>query len=287
MTTIISDLRCIAYRHPGHPERPERISRSESRLRAQEELPLEWAEPIQVFDSQLLRAHSEQLLTRLAQPLDFDVDTPATPDIKTHALRSVGGALRALDTARVGSHAFSLMRPPGHHATIERAMGFCYLNSVAVAVLEALARGIKKVAVLDFDVHHGNGTEDILVDVANCAYFSIHQYPAYPGTGDGSYSNAHNHPVFPFAPRATYREAIAKALDELRMYEPRLIAVSAGFDAYEGDPLSAAPLEHEDFKWIGESLRAIGVPVFSVLEGGYSDALPELILAYLSGLAGK
>lgn len=284
---IVCDPSCTGYHRPGHPERPERITRSEAHLRAQTVLRIDWENPGQVSTEQLLRAHAEEHLARLDEPCDFDHDTPALPEIKTHALRSVGAALRSLDRALAGKPAFSLMRPPGHHATADRAMGFCYLNSIAIAVLEALARGIKKVAVFDFDVHHGNGTEDILVDVPHCAYFSIHQYPAYPGTGTSSYSNAHNYPVQPFAPHAVYRKALATAIEDLRLYAPALVAVSAGFDAFRGDPLSAAPLEQEDFYWLGESLRAIGVPVFSVLEGGYSEQLPDLILAYLAGLSSR
>jgi len=283
---IVCDSRCTLYHRPGHPERPERVRLSEAHLQAQKTLPVEWTEPVAATETQLLRAHSERHLARLDDPCDFDFDTPTHPDIKGHAIRSAGGALRALDAALGGQPAFSLMRPPGHHVTIERAMGFCYLNSIAIAALEALARGVGKVAVFDFDVHHGNGTEDILVDNTQCAYFSVHQYPAYPGTGGCSYSNAHNYPVRPFAPRAEYREALTDALKDLRRFKPALIAVSAGFDAFSGDPLSAAPLEREDFQWLGESLRAMNVPLFSVLEGGYSGELPELILAYLTGVAG-
>ena len=115
--------------------------------------------------------------------MDFDADTPAYPQIAAHARRSVGGALQALQSARAGEMAFSLMRPPGHHATRNGAMGFCYLNSIAIAALEARAAGFQRVAVFDFDVHHGNGTEDILLDQPGCAFFSVHQYPCYPGTG--------------------------------------------------------------------------------------------------------
>ena len=284
--TIVTDSRCTEYYRPGHPERPERVVRTVERLRAQTKLRVDWAEPLRVEEAQLLRAHSEHHLARLDEPLDFDTDTPGLPGIKAHALRSVGGALRALAAVRSGEPTFSLLRPPGHHATIERAMGFCYLNSIAIAVLEALARGVGRVAVFDFDVHHGNGTEDILLDVERCAYFSVHQFPAYPGTGEESYGNAHNYPVRPYAPREDHRRALAAALADLRRFEPALIAVSAGFDAYRGDPIAAEALEPEDYHWLGKSLRASGVPVFSVLEGGYSNDLPDLVLEYLQGLAG-
>jgi acetoin utilization deacetylase AcuC-like enzyme len=283
---VITDERCTAYHLPGHPERPARVAGTVEKLRTQTRLPVTWAAPAPVREDQLRRAHSAGLLERLKLPVDFDADTPAYPDIRAHAERSVGGALRALDLALAGETAFSLLRPPGHHATPHRAMGFCYLNSVAIAVLEALARGHRRVAVFDFDVHHGNGTEDILRGRPDCAFFSVHQFPAFPGTGDSSHQNAHNYPVPPGAPRAEYRGELARALEDLRRYQPTLVAVSAGFDAFREDPLSDAALEVEDFAWLGESLRGLGVPVFSVLEGGYSNKLPDLVLAYLCGLAG-
>ncbi len=283
---VITDERCTAYHQPGHPERPARVAGTVEKLRTQTRLPVTWAAPAPVRENQLRRAHSASLLERLSVPLDFDADTPAYPDLRAHAERSVGGALKALDLALEGQPAFSLLRPPGHHATPHRAMGFCYLNSVAIAVLEALARGHRRVAVFDFDVHHGNGTEDILRGRPDCAFFSVHQFPAFPGTGESSHENAHNYPVPPGASRAEYRGELARALEDLRRYQPTLVAVSAGFDAFREDPLSDAALEVEDFAWLGESLRGLGVPVFSVLEGGYSSRLPDLVLAYLCGLAG-
>jgi acetoin utilization deacetylase AcuC-like enzyme len=166
-------------------------------------------------------------------------------------------------------------------------MGFCYLNSIAIATLEALAAGAKRVAVFDFDVHHGNGTEAILLGRSDCAYYSVHQYPAYPGTGARSIKNSFNYPVAPGADRETYRAALTQAFDGIKQFKPDLIAVSAGFDAYRRDPLSDEPLEAEDFHWLGETIRATGVRAFSILEGGYSTDLPALILAYLMGLRGK
>lgn len=284
---VITDNRCTAYHQVGHPERPLRITSTLEALRATDSLPITWAEPAAVSEAQLLRAHSHHHLARLGQRVDFDADTPAYPDIRAHAERSVGGALHALDRALKGERALSLLRPPGHHATREVAMGFCYLNSVAIAALEALDRGVERVAVFDFDVHHGNGTEEILRFKPGCAFFSIHQFPAYPGTGESSHQNIHNYPVPPGAPRADYRARLAAALEDLKRFDPKLVGVSAGFDAYVGDPLSDAALEAEDFHWLGESLRGLGKPVFSVLEGGYSRDLPQLILAYLRGLEGR
>jgi acetoin utilization deacetylase AcuC-like enzyme len=180
------------------------------------------------------------------------------------------------------------MRPPGHHATRNRAMGFCYLNNVAIAVLEALATGAKRVAVLDFDVHHGNGTEAILLNNPGAAFLSIHQFPCYPGTGTRNVgNNCFNYPVLPQTLRGEYLHVLVSALEHLETFKPTLVAVSAGFDSYARDPLAQGSLEMEDFHWLGQSLRNLGVPVFSVLEGGYSAELPELILAYLKGLDGK
>lgn len=283
---VITDSRCTAYHRPGHPERPQRISQTIDKLKSQTTIPITWLEPGPVQHPQLRRAHSDRLIARLDQPFDFDADTPAHPEIGDHAFRSVGGALHALELALKGQRAISLLRPPGHHATVDQAMGFCYLNSIAIAVLEALARNIPRVAVFDFDVHHGNGTEAILLGEERAAFFSVHQFPAYPGTGAASYENAFNFPVAPSSPRAVYREALAGALTEIQRFKPALIAVSAGFDAYSQDPLSDAPLEHEDYHWLGESIRGLGVPVFSVLEGGYSAQLPDLILSYLHGWDG-
>lgn len=282
---IITDERCIQYSAPGHPERPARISRTLEKLRNQSELPITWSKPMSVDESAILRAHSPRHVARLSEPGDFDGDTPNYPDTANHARRSVGGALAALKLARAGETAFSLMRPPGHHSTRDRIMGFCFLNSIAIAVLEALATGAKKVAVYDFDVHHGNGTEAILLDQPGVAFFSIHQFPCYPGTGRSDVgNNCFNFPVAPATPREEYRAVLAKALVGVGRFKPDILAVSAGFDAYARDPLAQETLEAEDYHWLGESIRKLDIPTFNVLEGGYSDDLPELILAYLTGL---
>ncbi len=284
--TIITDERCTAYRTAGHPERPQRVARTVEALKAQTALPLNWTAPLaDVPDSVLLRAHTPDMVARVkAADADFDADTPAYPEIFSHAQHSVGAALQALALARKGEPAFSVMRPPGHHAERDRTMGFCYLNSIAIAALEAIATGAKKVAVFDFDVHHGNGTENILLGTPCAVFYSIHQHPCYPGTGSGDVGqNCFNYPVAPRTPRSEYRQVLQRALDDLAKAKPDLIAVSAGFDAYARDPLAQETLEAEDFEWLGESLRKLGVPMFSALEGGYSSDLPELVIAYLRG----
>jgi acetoin utilization deacetylase AcuC-like enzyme len=286
---IVTDERCTGYSAAGHPERPARISGTLEKLREQKEIPITWLRPSEVQDESILRAHTREHLKLVRNPPgDFDGDTPAYPNIADHALRSVGGALEAMQQARKGSHAFSLLRPPGHHATKNQAMGFCFLNSIAIALLEGQALGSKRVAVYDFDVHHGNGTEDILLDRPGTVFYSVHQHPCYPGTGTSDRgNNCFNFPVAPKTPRAEYRKVLKKALDGLTKFKPDLIAVSAGFDAYARDPLAQETLEPEDYHWLGQSLRDIGIPFFSVLEGGYSTSLPDLVLSYLKGAAGS
>ena len=285
---IITDERCIEYSAPGHPEKPFRVARTVEKLRKQSELPVIWVKPGPVEEAAILRAHSATHLASLGDENEyFDGDTPNYPGISQHARRSVGAALEALRCAYAGQTVFSLMRPPGHHATQDRIMGFCYLNNIAIAVLEALANGAKRVAVFDFDVHHGNGTEAILLGKAQTALFSIHQHPCYPGTGTSNVGdNCFNYTVAPETPRARYVEVLNGALQDLKKFKPELLAVSAGFDAYANDPLANGTLEVEDYHWLGRSLREIGAPMFSLLEGGYSSDLPDLIYAYLKGVEG-
>ncbi len=285
---IITDERCTGYERAGHPERPERIIATWARLRSQTEVPITWGKPGPADDADILRAHAAEHLARLNQAEDFDEDTPAYPNLADYARASAGAALEALRSAQSGEPAFSLMRPPGHHATRNRAMGFCYLNNIAIAALAAVAAGAKRVAVLDFDVHHGNGTESILLNHPEAAFFSIHQFPCYPGTGTRNLGgNCFNFPVPPQIARGEYVYVLTSALEHLRAFKPTLIAVSAGFDGYVRDPLAQGTLEIEDFYRLGQSLRNVGVPLFSLLEGGYSVDLPDLILAYLKGVEGK
>lgn len=285
---IFTDALCTQYHRPGHPEGPERITATLKKLKSQTALPIAWAAPDPADDEAILRAHTSEHLARLREPRDFDADTPHYEDIGRHARVSVGAALGALKAAQAGETVFSLMRPPGHHATRRRAMGFCYLNNAAITALAALAAGIKRVAVYDFDVHHGNGTEAILLNQPHTAVYSIHQHPCFPGTGTrNAGDNCYNFPVPPQTARGEYRHVLESALEHLQAFKPRLVVVSAGFDAYAHDPLAQETLEGEDFYWLGASLRKLEVPIVSLLEGGYSQDLPDLILAYLTGLEGK
>jgi acetoin utilization deacetylase AcuC-like enzyme len=285
---IITDEACTGYSRPGHPEKPARITRTLEKLRDQTKLSVTWAKPGPTDDTAILRAHTPELLASLGTAEDFDADSPAYPGIANYARASAGAALDAMRSARNGETVFSLMRPPGHHATRNRIMGFCYLNNIAIAALDALATGVRRVAIFDFDVHHGNGTEDILMNRDGVAFYSIHQYPAYPETGRGNVGkNCFNYPVPPALPRGDYRDVFSSALEQLKQFKPELVGVSAGFDAYARDPLAQETLEAEDFYWLGQKIRALNIPTFSLLEGGYSRDLPDLVFSYLKGLEGK
>ena len=161
-------------------------------------------------------------------------------------------------------------------------MGFCYFSNVAIAALNALEEGSGRVAIWDFDAHHGNGTEAIVAHNPRIAFASIHQFPAYPGTGQQSFANIHNFPVAPFSSRETHTREIERGLETLLAFKPDLLLVSAGFDAYSGDPLTQMSLEAEDFATFGRWLRETNIAAGAILEGGYSDDLPELIDGFLS-----
>ena len=178
-------------------------------------------------------------------------------------------------------------------------MGFCYFSNIALATLDAVAgigdaggpgssipATVRRVAIWDFDAHHGNGTEAIVAHNPAIRFASIHQFPAYPGTGAKSFDNIVNYPVAPFTPRKEHVGLAREALDQLLEFEPDLLLVSAGFDAYARDPLVQMTLEREDFVSFGEWLHKIDIPVAALLEGGYSDDLPELINAFLTSWAG-
>jgi acetoin utilization deacetylase AcuC-like enzyme len=284
---ILHDPRCADYGSSMRPEQPARVTKTAAHLRAAHP-DWEWREPGAPAGDEILRlAHTAEHLKRLDVPRDFDDDTPFFPGIAEQARRAVTAAIEAaMHALETKTPAFALMRPPGHHATATQAMGFCYLNNIALAALHAQRSGGergRRVAIWDFDAHHGNGTEAIVHGQSDIFFASVHQYPGYPGTGTQDHGpRVRNWPVLPRTPRVDHMAALRASFDAVRSFAPDLILVSAGFDAYARDPITHLTLEREDFATLGSWLRAAGHPAAAILEGGYSEDLPLLVDAFLS-----
>lgn len=285
---ILHDPRCSEYGSSLRPEQPARVIRSAAHLR-QAHPEWTWRVPAEssVTDEILQLAHAPAHLKRLAVARDFDGDTPYFPGIGDHARRSVAAAIEAARHTLTSPHwepVFSLMRPPGHHATSTQAMGFCYLNQIAVTALAAQRMmGVTRVAVWDFDAHHGNGTEAVLHGRENVFFASVHQFPGYPGTGTHDLGpRTRNWTVAPHTPREEHMKDLRASLDAVLAFRPDLILVSAGFDAYARDPITQMTLEKDDFAELGRWLHDADKPAAAILEGGYHDDLPLLIDAFLS-----
>ena len=254
----------------------------------------QWREPTPCVEADILRVHSPQIFNAVRSGSFFDSDTPNIPGLYEHALLAAGSACNAAEAALNGQPAFSLMRPPGHHAERNRVMGFCYFNNIAIAVarvLEGKGGGdhkppLQRVVIVDFDCHHGNGTEDIFLGDQRVLFVSLHQSPCYPGTGLRSRENCRNYPLPPNTDENSYLVAFDRALDEIRNFQPQLLAISAGFDAHEADPITEMGLEVETFGKIGERLRALHVPTFAVLEGGYGMQFAACVEVFVESLNG-
>ena len=279
---IIYSSRCLDYCETSHPESPQRVRESFLFLK---EKGFEFEEPGFCNDGDLLLVHEKDLIEKVKNGDFFEADTPNLPGIYEYAKLSAAAAILAMEIALRGEATFSLMRPPGHHATRRRLGGFCYFNNLAIAVKKALS-SVKRVAIVDLDGHHGNGTQDIFLGEERVIYLSLHQFPAYPGTGAYSFENCFNFPISPGTGEKKYLETLAEGLEKVKKFNPELIAVSAGFDTYQRDPLLDLNLTKSSYRRIGEKIVSLKKRCFSVLEGGYSKELPKCVYMYLEGVKG-
>jgi acetoin utilization deacetylase AcuC-like enzyme len=279
---ILFSPECLEYSQTGHPESPERIRSTHTFLK---EKGYTFIEPQPCCDEDILRVHSPELLQGVKRGNFFDSDTPVLPKIFDYALLSAGSAILASETALKEGAAFSLMRPPGHHATKNRVMGFCYFNNIAVAMAKHVEENPgDKGAILDIDCHHGNGTEDIFLGNGSVLYVSLHQSPLYPGTGMESHKNVLNFPLPPSTAETDYLDILHRACQKIADFDPILLGVSAGFDTYKEDPLTQLNLEVSTYRRMGKIIADLRRPTFIVMEGGYSRDLPECVFELLSGL---
>jgi acetoin utilization deacetylase AcuC-like enzyme len=277
---IVVSHPALAHLHPtgDHPERPERL------LRLLERFPdFEAGEP--ATREQVERVHPAEYVDRieaLRHEVLLDADTPAGPTTWEAAKLAAGCSMQAVE------HGFALVRPPGHHALAARAMGFCILNNVAVAARYAQAElGLARVAIVDFDVHHGNGTEAIFREDTSVLFVSLHQWPFYPGTGGPGTSEEHtlNVPLPAGSGDDRYLEAFTTEVEPaVREFAPDLVLVSAGFDAHADDPLGGMELTDGGFHELARRCSALAPRTAAVLEGGYNlETLPTLVQATLAG----
>ena len=299
ISALITHEDCLEHLTPtGHPEQ---VARLEYILDALKEINLLRVSAPMAADDDILRVHPLEYISYLKGSLpqtgykSLDGDTHISSGSLTAAYRAAGGVLRAIDLVLSGEakNAFVAVRPPGHHAETQTAMGFCLFGNVALGAKHALDfHGLKRVAVIDFDVHHGNGTQELLWDESRCLTFTSQQMPLWPGTGSkeeqGNFNNIVNIPLSPGSSgvlmREKYEMLVFPALQE---FKPELILVSAGFDAHEADPLAELNWSTEDFSWLTERICKIasdccGGRLVSTLEGGYDlEALAESVKAHV------
>lgn len=287
---------------PGHPERPERAAVFDQVAAAWRDAGGLVAEPRAATRAELLRVHDEGHVAAIeathGRAVMLDADTFTSPESYEIAVLAAGAAVQAAEHALdTGETAFALVRPPGHHAERDTAMGFCLFNNVAVAAAAAIARGLSRVAIVDIDVHHGNGTQGMFYADPAVLYVSTHQSPFYPGTGAASDTGRGagegftcNVPLPAGATDADYAAAYRTIAGVLERYAPELLLISAGFDAHADDPLASMRMTAAGYAAVVESLAVtaarVGCPIALVTEGGYDlDALRACLDATLEVLA--
>ena len=301
-TALVTHEECLKHLTP--PGHPEQVARLEYILEALKDINLFRVSAPMAADDDILRIHPREHINYLQDAVpengfkSLDGDTHISSGSLTAAYRAAGGVLRAVDLVLSGEakNAFVAVRPPGHHAETQTSMGFCLFGNIALGVKHALDfHGLKKVAVIDFDVHHGNGTQEILWEESRCLTFTSQQIPLWPGTGteeeQGNYNNIVNIPLPPRSNGALMRQKYeALVFPVLQKFEPELILISAGFDAHEADPLAELNWSTADFSWLTERLCKIAEEccegrLVSTLEGGYDlKALADSVKAHVTKL---
>lgn len=307
MTVLFHHAAAFEHRTPhGHPERPERMKAVQEALGTADFSGLDRRSPDAAALESVFLAHPEEWVRAIFRSVPseglvhLDSDTVLSPGTLDCVLRGVGAAVQGVDLVMTGAarNTFSAMRPPGHHAERTKAMGFCVFNNAAIAALHARkVHGAERVAIVDWDVHHGNGTQDIVWSDPSVLFCSTHQMPLYPGSGavseEGEHGTIVNAPLKPFADGDAFKEAMrSRILTRLEAFKPDLIVISAGFDAHWRDPLANLMLEAEDFAWATSQVmeiadRTCDGRIVSLLEGGYDlKGLGDSVAAHVSVLMG-
>lgn len=307
-TSLFSHSACLYHETPlGHPESPDRLRAVLHALESEDFVYLDRREAPRASREQLARVHPPYFIDAILRQIPergfhhFDADTVISPQSGEAALRAAGAVVAAVDAVMMGEsrNAFCAVRPPGHHAEPTTAMGFCLFNNVAVGALHARAAWeLERIAVVDFDVHHGNGTQEMFADDPDLFYASTHQWPLYPGTGSpkerGVRDNILNIPLRPFSGSEAFRDALRNQIrPALERFRPDFLLVSAGFDGHAADPLAQLQLVEEDYAWATRELMSLAQEfcsgrLVSTLEGGYNlDALAASAKAHVLALMGS